>query len=342
MLIVVLIGAIGDTRVTVSATPNRAWAADRPKPDSLRYTPVGPKMTPVGAIWPALPERDRNLLLWLLSADIVTASLAALLVYGNLRTAQRRLARLTELGILRGFWAAGRHRPRGRHAYVLTRPARADIDRIVWPAGRPSRPRDMPPSAAIHQLATHDLMVAFLQVGDPLLHEGLFAWIPERLCAQLLNGFVRPDAFAGVRVGERTIALFIERDLGTERGEVLGDKIRRYRAAFARAPELAINVGFVVESERRARTVHELANRHVAVESRLAVLTAIDAHVRANPLGAWWGDGVTRWSTRDLGSLDRSDRLPILTAGCLADPDVLAAMDDRALALIPSLQRYLV
>jgi hypothetical protein len=39
----------------------------------------------------------------MLGGDIVTAQLAALLVYGQLRTAQRRLARLVELGLLRGF-----------------------------------------------------------------------------------------------------------------------------------------------------------------------------------------------------------------------------------------------
>jgi hypothetical protein len=297
-------------------------------------------MTPVGAIWPALPERDRNLLLWLLSADIVTASLAALLVYGNLRTAQRRLARLTEFGILRGFWAAGTHRPRGRHAYVLTRQARLDIERIVWPTGRPGRALDLPPSAAIHQLATHDLLAAFLQAGDPLLREGLFAWIPERACAQLFGGFLRPDALAGIRVGDRAIALFIERDLGTERGEVLADKIRRYRSAFARAPDLPINVGFVVESERRARTIHTLTSRRL--QASPVFLTALSERLHANPIGGIWTDGESRSATRDLASAAVSSPCPILTPGCLADPDVLVAMDDRALGMIPALHRYLI
>jgi hypothetical protein len=320
--------------VTIRAAPNRAWAAERPKPDSLR--------SPAGAIWPSLPDRDRHLLLWLLGADIVTASLATTLVYGHLRTAQRRLARLTELGIVRAFWAAGRHRPRGRHAYVLTRQARQDVDRIAWPTGQPDRVRDLPPSAAIHQLATHDLLAAFLQAGDPLLREGIFAWIPERSCAQLFDGYLRPDALAGVRVGDQVIALFIERDLGTERGEVLADKLRRYRSVFARAPELPVHVGFVVESERRARTIHELAKRYPAQGSQLLFLTAIDTRVRADPLGANWSDGATRWSTRDLQSSEVPVPWPILTPGCLVDGDAIAAMDDRALALIPLLHRYLV
>ncbi len=50
----------------MSATANRAQAAMRRKADSLRSTPVG-------AIWPGLPARDRHLLLWLLSGDMTRA-----------------------------------------------------------------------------------------------------------------------------------------------------------------------------------------------------------------------------------------------------------------------------
>jgi hypothetical protein len=68
------------------------------------------------AAWTALPERDRSLLLWLVHGDVVTAELAALLVSVHRRIAQRRLARLVEYGLLSGFWAANRQRPRGRYA----------------------------------------------------------------------------------------------------------------------------------------------------------------------------------------------------------------------------------
>ena len=232
----------------MSTTPLHARGGRQPKRDSLRSTPLG-------AIWEGLPWRDRQLLLWLQSGDIVTSGLAAVLVYGPLRTAQRRLARLVELGILRGFWASSSYRPRGRHAFVLRRAARLDLERLLWPEGRRGRGPELPSSAAIHQLATHDLLAAFLRVGDPEKGEGIFAWVPERAAARLFDGYLRPDAIAGIRVGDRTIALFIERDLGTERGEDIPDKMARYRAVFARAPELAVVVGFVVESvAARARS----------------------------------------------------------------------------------------
>lgn len=318
----------------MDATRIHARAPASAKPDSLRFTPAG-------AIWEALPVRDQHLLLWLLSADIVTAQLAALLVYGHVRTAQRRLARLAEFGVLRSFWAANLHRPRGRHAYMLTRQARLDVERISWPTGRPDRARDLPASAAVHQLATHDLLAAFVRAGDPLLREGIFAWVPERACAQLFDGYLRPDALAGVRIGDRAIALFIERDLGSERGEVLAEKIRRYRSVFARAVDLPVQVGFVVESERRARTVHEVANRKPVTASGPVFLTAVVHQFRADPLGVGWTDGRELWSTRGLLSEAEHASWPILAPGCLAEPDSLAALDERALDMMPSLHAYL-
>ena len=318
----------------MDATRIHARAPIPAKADSLRSTPAG-------AIWEALPERDQHLQLWLLSADIVTAQLAALLVYGHLRTAQRRLARLAELGILRSFWAANMHRPRGRHAYTLTRQARTDIERISWPTGRPDRARDMPPSAVIHQLATLDLLAAFVRSGDPLLREGIFAWIPERACAQLFDGYLRPDALAGVRVGGHAIALFIERDLGSERGEVLAEKVRRYRSVFARAVDLPVQVGFVVESDRRASTVHEVANRKHVAASGPVFLTAVVHQLRADPLGARWTDGRHMWSTRGLTSEVGLASWPILTPGCLVAADAISALDDRALGMIPSLHAFI-
>ena len=325
--------AIHDSWATMSTTENRAQPGPSPKPDSLRSVRAG-------AIWTGLPAREQHLLLWLLAADIVTAELASLLVYRQLRTAQRRLARLVELGLLRGFWSASAHRPRGRYAYVLTRATRIDVERLAWPHGRPDRPADLPSSAPIHELATLDLFAALLRHGDPLLREGVFAWVPERVCGHVFRGFLRPDALAGIRIGDRAIALFVERDLGTERGEVLAEKIRRYRSVFARTPDLPVNVGFVVESERRARTVHELVSHRVGPDSRLTFLTAIDEQLDRDPLGATWTDGGLHRPTRDLMSISTGVSWPIITPGCLSVGEAIAALDDRGLSMLPELQLY--
>lgn len=319
-----------DSRVTRSATPKRAQRGPTRKRDTLRYLRAG-------AIWTALPVRDQRLLLWLLGADVVTAQLAALLVYGQLRTAQRRLARLSEYGLVAGFWAAGVQRPRGRYAYALTPAARVDIERLVWPDGRPQRAIALPPSPPIHQLASHDLLAAFLTRADETRGEGLFAWIPERPAGELLGGYVRPDAIAGVRVGGRAIVLFIERDLGTERGEILPGKIRRYRSLFGGRSPIALSVGFVVESGRRERSIQNQL-RPSPTGPRMLTITA--ERLIADPIGALWADGLASIPTRGLEAFGDTDA-SVLTAGCLADPDALGAFDDRAAQAMSVLRPHL-
>jgi hypothetical protein len=321
-------------RVTTSASRIRAQTGHQAKADSLRY------LRP-GAIWSALPARDQHLLLWLLAADIVTAQLAALLVYGQLRIAQRRLARLSEYGLVKGFWAAGAQRPRGRHAFVLAPAARVEIERLAWPDGRPRRVPELPPSSPLHQLATHDLFAAFLHAAKTLVSEGVFAWIPERACADLFGGYLRPDAIAGIRVGDRAIALFIERDLGTERGEVLAAKIRRYRSVLGRSGELPIHVGFVVGSGRRARTIHDLIRRGAVQGAGVSFLTAVGGELETDPLGSTWSDGRESVPTGSLRAYSDDTSSPILLPGCLADPDALPALDDRAASMLPVLTAYL-
>ncbi len=317
----------------MSATPNRAQTGSSRKAHSLRSLRAG-------AIWDVLPLRDRLLLQWLIAGDIVTAQLASLLVYNQLRTAQRRLRRLVELGLVHGFWAGSAQRPRGRYAYTLTRPTRLEIEALIWPHGRPERPTELPGSPPIHQLATHDVLAAFLRASDSLMPEGLFAWVPERPCSQLFGGFLRPDALAGIRVERRAIALFIERDLGTERGEVLAEKVRRYRSVLSRTPDLAVHVGFVVGSHRRARTVHALARSRGSVAPGVLVVTATADELEADPFGARWADGSTSWTTRELPPIADPVDWSILAPGCLADPDHLAAFDDRASDMLPGLRRY--
>ncbi len=200
--------------------------------------------------WSALPLRDQRLLEWLFMGDVITAAMAAVMAYGHLRVAQRRLARLAEYGLVRGFWAANSQRPRGRFAYALTKAARAGLAQLIWD-GRLSAPDKVAaPSPVIHQLATHDLLMAILQA--PSSREVYLAgWAPERAIALSFRGYLRPDALAVIGIGDRAVQLFIERDLGTERGAILAAKARTY-SGYRSADDVPMNVGFVVESARRA------------------------------------------------------------------------------------------
>lgn len=293
--------------------------------------------------WTGLPERDRTLLLWLVQGDVVTAELAALVAYGHRRVAQRRLARLVEYGLLSGFWAANRQRPRGRHAYALTKVSRAQLERLVWPLGKPklSEGAIETVSPVIHQLATHDLFAAFLRAADPEREIGLAGWVPERALVRLTDsGYLRADALAIVRNRDAMIVLFIERDLGTERGSVLVDKLRRYRNMYWSVKETnVLHVGIVVESQRRAHAVRRaLRSSEAEMAKAVRVWVTTEAELTADPHGAVWiSPAVEAIRTIDLERHPFDEPWPILMPLCLATPDALEVLDERVVAAVPVL-----
>ena len=197
----------------------------------------------------------------------------------------------------------------------------------------------LPPSPPIHQLATHDLLAAFLRTcGPDGAARASSPGSPNGLRASCSAAIVRPDAIAGVRVGDRAIVLFIERDLGTERGEVLPGKIRRYRSLFAARSRLALSVGFVVESGRRERSIQHqrppVADRAPNADHHRRTAYGRPASARTGPMGSRPSRPA---DSRHYGDTDAS----LLTAGCLADPDALAAFDDRAAQAMSVLRPYL-
>ncbi len=293
------------------------------------------------AAWAALPERDRALLLWLVHGDVVTAELAGLLAYGHRRIAQRRLARLVEYGLLSGSWAANRQRPRGRYAYALTKPVRAALERSIWPEGRAPLSDGVPEavSPVIHGLATHDVFAAFLRAGDPDRGFGLVAWVPERPLIRLARGLLRPDAVAVIRAGDASVLLALERDLGTERGPVLAEKLARYRAFYDRALEPApLHVGFVVDSRRRVASVRAGLRGAGAGGPVVTAWVVDEPALAADPYGALWEtpEGV-RSAVVGFAPHWTGDPWPYLGPGDLADPDTLEALDDRMLRAVPIL-----
>jgi hypothetical protein len=262
-------------------------------------------------------------------------------VYGRVRIAQRRLARLREYGLVRGFWAAGANRARGRHVFELTGPARAELELLTWNGQPPvSRRGDPPTSGPIHQLATHDVFAAFLRASRPDASEGLVAWIPERACRNVFDGFVRPDAIAGLGIGRRLIVLCIERDLGTERSEILAAKIRRYRRLSQRGSGRPISVAFIVDSARRARTIHDLAADERG--GRLPIVSAQLEDLATELFGRPWSSGRSMVRTDELPAVDVDPALAPLAPTCLLEANTLATLDDRAagmLLLSPRSQR---
>lgn len=289
-----------------------------------------------------MPERDRSLLLWLVGGDIVTAELSALLAYGHRRIAQRRLARLVEYGLLTGFWAANRQRPRGRYAYELTRATRIALERSIWPDGQKKLFNNAPEgvSPVIHGLASHDVFAAFLRASDGATGVGLAAWVSERpLIRMTWHAGLRPDALAVIRVGERSILLAIERDLGTERGPILAGKVDSYQRIYdVRRYKAPLHVGFVVDSARRAASVRSRLRGTEKDDSVVTIWVVTEPALAADPYGAvWTTPGGTDARVVDFRPHWTGDPWPYIEPGDLADPTTLEVLDDRVYRRIPML-----
>jgi hypothetical protein len=314
--------------------PVPARSGGRRKCYSLRCTPSAPG----AAAWGGLPERDRALLRWLVVGDVVTSELAALLVYGSLRTARRRLGRLVELGLIRGFWAANSQRPRGRYAYALVGSVRDELERGRG-GGRRRRDRQGPGTTTIHQLATSDLMAAFLRGAEPDRGLGLAAWLPEGAVATLFDGYVEPDALAVIGTPSARICLLVERDLGTEPTSTVAAKAARYATLLGGQTEPSANIGIVVESARRSASIRRAIE---GVGGRgLHVWVATSTDLLAAPYhGPWTAPDGRRCQTVDLPAETVSET-PVVGALCLLDPDGTDLFEPSALEVVPALQRFL-
>ena len=197
------------------------------------------------------------------------------------------------------------------------------------------------PSPVIHQLATHDLLAAFLRGSQAADEIGLVGWMPERAAARTYDHYVRPDAIAVFRARDRAAVLFIERDLGTERRDVLGGKVDRYRLVTDRFGHREASLGIIVESARRAAAIRSsLRHRQERFEQvqkpfEFPIWVAVTDEVVADPYGAVWqspmGDEAT---VLTMPPCELHYPLPILAPPALIPPGALGSLDDRVLAVI--------
>jgi hypothetical protein len=213
---------------------------------------------------------------------------------------------------------------------------------MIWPTGRKKLYENAPEgvSPVIHGLATHDVFAAFLRASDATVGVGLAAWVSERpLIRMTWTASLRPDSLAVVRVGERSILLAIERDLGTERGPILAAKVENYQGTYrSRDHRAPLHVGFVVDSPRRAASVRARLRGTGDEESIVTIWVVTEAALTADPYDAvWTTPGGSEARVVDFAPHWTGNPWPYLATGDLADPTTLEVLDDRVYRRIPML-----
>lgn len=199
-------------------------------------SPSGPARSgsadPLGVVR-SLTERDRFCVSVLAEHQVLTTTQLAQLCFPSLDVAQRRLLRLTRLGVLDRFrW----HALVGSEAWHYTLgPAGAALVAAERGA-EPPRPAELRRRAlrlAASPRLTHLLGVNgfFCALGAQARSEpgcALVSWWSERRCAEHYGELVRPDAQGIWTEHGRQVGFFVEYDTGTEPLARLAAKLAGY------------------------------------------------------------------------------------------------------------------
>lgn len=229
----------------------------------------------------ALPGRDRACLRLLGRADAATAGQLATLLYGRRRTAQERLQRLWEAGLLERM-PAPQHRPgTSPYAYRLSAAARLRLGI----AGR----RPAGPTILCHTLDGVAIVCALVAHDRTDREPPVQAWLPERMLGNLdLGTGVAPDGLVVLQSDDRSGVLCLEVDEGTQHAGVVRPRLEAYARALASRPGWALLV--VVPTRTRAAWLGRLAARVTTPSGRsnrwVAVLADLERHGLAAPVAA--------------------------------------------------------
>ncbi len=200
----------------------------------------------------ALPPRDRACLRLLGRTDAATAAQLATLVYGRRRTAQDRLQRLWEAGLLERM-PVPQHRPgTSPYAYRLSAATRLRLGI----AGR----RPAGPTILRHTLDGVAVVRALVAHGRREPEPPVQAWLPERMLGGLdLGAGIAPDGLVVLQVADRSGVLCLEVDEGTQHAGVIRPRLEAYARALASRPGWALLVA--APTPTRAAWLGRLAAR---------------------------------------------------------------------------------
>ncbi|MDH6120261.1 hypothetical protein ABH930_006223 [Kitasatospora sp. GAS204A] len=279
----------------------------------VRTASTARRQPPLHTLASRLTERDLWLLEMLLEHHVLTSHHIADLAYTSRRSANRRLAALTDLDLLTTFrpqlpvGSAPTHFTLGRSGAALLAARLATTPAALgWQSDAPTR-------IAFSPTLTHNLGVATF--FTTLAHDStsasyLSAWWSEQRCREQWGDLAQPDAYATSTTRAGSIAFFLEHDTGTESLTRLAAKLDDY-AELALATRSRPLVLFSLHSQRREVNLHQRLAAHRALD-HLAVAT----HTRDQPLspaGPVWlplGAANRRLPLADLPDGWPTDRRP--------------------------------
>ncbi|MFI1584800.1 replication-relaxation family protein [Embleya sp. NPDC020630] len=207
----------------------RPHTTQRPARRRPRTTRTGRALDGVG-LAVRLTARDRWLIHALFDHEVLTTAQIALAANTGLRSTQRTLRRLYDLGVVDSFrpylevGSAPEHYTLGTFGAVVLAAERAvDLKDSGWRADRSARIAHSPWLG--HTLGRNDLMIRLAATHHTDPTRRLTLWACERICATLWGDHVHPDAYAhychrshqpghAAREGGRSVAFFLEYDTG--------------------------------------------------------------------------------------------------------------------------------
>lgn len=250
-----------------------------------------PQADPI-AVLGYLTDRDRWLLDVLDEHQVLTTSQLTALAFPSPDVAQRRLLRLTRLGVLDRFrW----HVPLGSQPWHYTLGHLGET--LIAAARGVEPPRPAEHRTRITRLATNPRLRHLLGVNGLFTAlaaharahpgSGLDAWWSEQHAATRCAPFAHPDGYGRWTDGTRSTAFFIEYDTGSEPLTRVIGKLPGY-ADLATAGGPGVPVLFWVPSTRRETNLHTaLARTGTPVTIATASVEMTNA-LGCGPAGPVW------------------------------------------------------
>lgn len=253
--------------------------------------PAGRVLDPL-VVLRSLTDRDRRLVTVLAEHQVLTTNQITQLAFPGLDVAQRRLLRLTRLGVLDRFrWHALVGSEAWHYTLGVTGAALVAAERGVEapkPADLRRRSLRLAASPRLpHLLGVNGWFCAL--AGHARTHPGtaLLDWWSERRCAEQYGELVRPDGYGVFAEDGRQVEFFIEYDTGSEPLGRLAAKLPGYgELAAAAGPDHRVLLW--LQSTTREAHLHRHFADHTPACPVATAAAELAAAFDTGPAGPVW------------------------------------------------------